>query len=73
MTGQGLSLPLGSFSVVPAAAGGYRIQTADGLLDGVSLGASRRLAGHALAVCGQSLPPLDALEILPMAELLGLG
>jgi 4'-phosphopantetheinyl transferase len=73
MTGQGLSLPLRSFSVVASGSGGYRIHVADGPMDGVHLAASGRLAGHKLAVCGHSLPPVDALELMPMDELLAPG
>lgn len=72
MTGQGLSLPLNAFSIVASDSGGFQVHTASGPIAGVHLAASYRLAGYKLAVCGRARPPLEALEIMSMEELLAL-
>jgi 4'-phosphopantetheinyl transferase len=70
MTGLGLALPLQEFSMVRSSTGGFGVRTADGRLEDVHLAASDRLPGHALAACGHSKPPIEALEIISMDQLL---
>lgn len=73
MTGQGLTLPLPDFSVVPSASDGFSVHTASGPVNDVFLAVSDLLAGYKLAVCGRIRPPLEAVAIIPMEQMLALA
>lgn len=70
MTGNGLSHPLNEFSVVRSASGDFKIHKDNGPVEGIFLAVSDMFDQYKLAVCARTRPPLDAINVMLMEQLL---